>query len=1088
MMGYAEYGYYEQILICFDQMQSEGLHPNHLTFVYSLKACGCLCLIEKGQIMHAEVARQGLIGNDIYIGNVVVDMYALCGLAGKAQEVFDKLPTRDLVTWNALITGYSNVGRSDEAFHCFEQMQMDGVAPDATTLVTNLKACSIAGDILIGQELHAESILRGFSEGSSFLGNMIVHLYANCGLLTDAQNIFDSLNTRDTIIWTSLIAGYTKFGFAEEALNIYHQMQSEGVTPDVVTYICSLKACGSLGEIDDGREIHSEVERLLLIERCVRIGTALIDMYAGCGQLVKSHEVFDKLLVRGVDSWNALMSGYIMNGDGEKVLKCFEKMSSENTLPDLETIMYTLKACSILKNVCQGHGIHCEIIKQNVLGHFDEIGPVLIDMYFNCGSVKDAQVIFDQLPHQDLGSWNILISGYVNLQMYHESMCYLDKMLVGDVSPDSYTYVCGLTACSNLMHVDRCYQLHTEIVKRGLLEGDHSLKAPLMQRTIVWNSVISAHLNLGHGDEALSCCKHMQGEGVPFDAITYISSFKACEAAGASDAGQCFHSDLVKLGFLESEIMIGTALVDMYAAFFMHAESKFMFNRLSTTDVIAWNTFISAHFKTGCESTIFECLERMKLEGVLPNSITYTCALNACSSVEAIKRGKNIEVYVYGENQETDSLTNALVGLYAKCGLFKKAQDVLQRVQVHDVSWWNALISGCSQHHLGEEALGFYDQMQCQGMIPDAITYLCSLKACTSTGQVHRGQEMHMMITKKGLLTKESFIGNVLIDMYAKCGLLADAQVVFDKLPFRDTISWNTIIAGNIVNDNGNEALTISKEMYKKYVYFDVASYLCSFKACGSVSDADYGMQLHSEIVKKGLLEWSIFAGNALIDMYVCCGLLFEAEDVLQKLVSRDVLSWTTLIAGFLRHGCDEEALLCLEKMQQEGIQPDVLTWNALIAGYSHLGEADKACQVLESMEEVEPNEESFQSILAACSHAGLVERGQAYFYVMALEYGVFPNVELFTCMVDLFGRAGHVDMALLLVRSMPLQPDIVAWHTLLAACQKWGNVVVGMEAFNSALILDEKDTATFVSMYNTLACADKVVGTVIDMMEESVI
>ncbi|MCO5583925.1 hypothetical protein L7F22_037842 [Adiantum nelumboides] len=125
-------------------------------------------------------------------------------------------------------------------------------------------------------------------------------------------------------------------------------------------------------------------------------------------------------------------------------------------------------------------------------------------------------------------------------------------------------------------------------------------------------------------------------------------------------------------------------------------------------------------------------------------------------------------------------------------------------------------------------------------------------------------------------------------------------------------------------------------------------------------------------------------------------------------------------------------------------------------------------------MKDVKPDEDSFQSILAACSHAGLVERGQTFLQVMEEEYGIPPNIEHFTCMVDLFGRAGQLDEALLVIKRMPWQPDIVAWHNLLAACQKWGNLLVGLEAFESALKLDERDAASFVCMYNIFAGVDK--------------
>ncbi|MCO5576043.1 hypothetical protein L7F22_029850 [Adiantum nelumboides] len=343
-----------------------------------------------------------------------------------------------------------------------------------------------------------------------------------------------------------------------------------------------------------------------------------------------------------------------------------------------------------------------------------------------------------------------------------------------------------------------------------------------------------------------------------------------------------------------------------------------------------------------------ECVENMKLEGILPNAVTYICILTACGNTGALKKGQTIHAHVTGESLEMEFIGNAIIGMYAKCGQFAKAQDVLYKIPAQDVSLYNALIAGCSRHDLFEEALSFYEQMQSRGVIPDSVTFVCSLKACSSTGTIEKGQEMHRLIIKRGLLRKEFLIGNGLVDLYAKCGHLPETQKVFDTLPARDTVSWNTLIAGYMFNECGQGALTVSKQMHRECVYFDVASFLCSLKACGTTGAEDYGLVLHSEIIKKGLLEWSLPTGNALIDMFVGCGFLAEAQYMLHKLSFRDVVSWTTLIAGFLRHGCADEALLCLREMQQEGVASDVLMWNALIAGYSHLGEAEKACCILE--------------------------------------------------------------------------------------------------------------------------------------------
>ncbi|KAI5058796.1 hypothetical protein GOP47_0026966 [Adiantum capillus-veneris] len=1068
--GYVKLGHFEQALFYYDQMQMDGLSPNLLTFVCSLKACGFVGVVEKGQIMHAEIARRGLLADDVFVGNGVIDMYAKCGLVAKAQEVFNELPTRDVVSWNTLMTGYANIGNSDKAFDLLKEMQLEELSPDAVSLVCNLKACSTTRDLETGRQLHVECAVRGFSQEAPLVGNALVDMYASCGLLAEAQKVFDSLNLQDAIVWTALITGYTDYGFPKEALEGYQKMQLKDVSPDVVTYICSLKACSSLGAVHKGREIHAEIDRLQMLQKYANIGTALVDLYASCGLLTEAQEVFDGLPAKDVASWNVLMLGYLRHGFGEEVLKCFKQMQAEDVCANVSTLIYTLKACGTIMNLGKGCEIYNEIVRHKFEA-VSEIGTALIEMYFSCGSISEAHFIFDKLPHQELASWNTVISGCINNGLCHEAVSYLDQMLQGPIPPDSCTYACCLKACSSIKAEAKCCNLHAEMVKKGFLSGCNSSG---MQSTVLWNAVITAYLILGHGNEALDCFKHMQKDGVTWDVVTYICSLKAVGTSGAVDEGHKIHIEIVKLGLLGSDVMIDTALLDMYAAFSLLAESKDVFDRISHRDVVTWNALISGFAKHGYDSTVLDCIERMKVEGILPNALTYERILTACGNTGALKKGEIIHLQVSEERLETELIGNALVQMYAKCKAFAKAQEALRMAPAQDVSLWNALIAGCSRHSLFEEALGFYEQMHSQGVVPDAVTFVCSLKACSSTRMLGKGQDMHRVIIKRDLLRKEFLIGNKLIDLYAKCGLLEEAQKVFDTLPARNTVSWNTLIAGYIFNECGQGALTVSKQMHRECVYFDEASYLCSLKACGTTGAEDYGLVLHSEIVKKGLLEWSLSAGNALIDMYVGCRLLVEAQEVLRKLSLRDVVSWTTLIAGFLRHSCVKEAHRCLQKMQREGVPADVHMWNVLIAGYSHLGEAEKACWILERVEDVELDEDSFQGILAACSHAGLVEMGQGFLQVMEEEYGIPPNIEHFTCMVDLLGRAGQLEEALVVINRMPWQPDIVAWHTLLAASKKRGNVVVGLEAFESALKLDERDTASFVSMYNIFAGASK--------------
>eukprot|EP00250_Pteridium_aquilinum_P007128 c16912_g1_i1 orf=1-573(+) len=186
----------------------------------------------------------------------------------------------------------------------------------------------------------------------------------------------------------------------------------------------------------------------------------------------------------------------------------------------------------------------------------------------------------------------------------------------------------------------------------------------------------------------------------------------------------------------------------------------------------------------------------------------------------------------------------------------------------------------------------------------------------------------------------------------------------------------------------------------------------------------DTGLKLHAKIAREGL-EGDALVVNSLADMYAKCGLLAEAQNVFDKLPFSSTGSWTILITGYACQGKNLHVYDLFCRMEREGIWPDKVT---------------------------------FLSLFTACSHAGLVDEGQKYFINMCGGYGIFPNADHLNCMLDLYSRAGQLDKVSVILDKMPFQPNLSTWHTVLAACRKWGHVELGRHAFQGALTLDENE------------------------------
>eukprot|EP00250_Pteridium_aquilinum_P018309 c24031_g6_i3 orf=390-1436(+) len=289
--------------------------------------------------------------------------------------------------------------------------------------------------------------------------------------------------------------------------------------------------------------------------------------------------------------------------------------------------------------------------------------------------------------------------------------------------------------------------------------------------------------------------------------------------------------------------------------------------------------------------------------------------------------GRRIQALM--SRQRLDSIAflgNHLIRLFAACGSFQEAIEAFHRVVKPTVYTWNALISAHLQFGDNERVFGLYQEMQETSVKRDTVTCLYMLKACSVVGAIGQGWLIHDHILRDSV-EDDVALGNTLIDMYAKCGVLAKAQGVFDKLPDCDDISWNVLITGYAQYGHGEQALNCLEQMQLQGFCPDEVTFIGTLKACATIGAVHKCQGLHAQIVKVGLDAKDIVVMNALIDAYVKCGLLAEAQEVFDRLSVKDVVSWTALMAGYSDHGQEEEALSCYEQMQAQGIPPNAVTF-----------------------------------------------------------------------------------------------------------------------------------------------------------------
>jgi pentatricopeptide repeat protein len=303
--GYADHGLAEDALKSLDLMQAENVPLNAVTYVCVLKAISTVRNVGKGQEIHVIIVEEGF-DKDLFVGNSLIDMYAKCGSLGEAQEVFDELLCRDIVSWNALIAGYIDHGFVEKGIECFAQLQTEkNIFPNAVTYVAILKACGNQRDMEKGYKFHSEIVQAGFEE-ESFVGTSLMRMYASLGCFLEVQEVFYDLPDRDVISWTALVAGC---GPGEDTIKYLEQMQEDGVPPNVVTYVCSLKCCGGVGADRRIRHLLSDILKRGF-EMDTSVAYNLVEAYVKYGSIAEARNIFNKLQIEDEEFWIATVAAY----------------------------------------------------------------------------------------------------------------------------------------------------------------------------------------------------------------------------------------------------------------------------------------------------------------------------------------------------------------------------------------------------------------------------------------------------------------------------------------------------------------------------------------------------------------------------------------------------------------------------------------------------------------------------------------------------------------------------------------------------------------------------------------------------------
>ncbi|KAL2662835.1 hypothetical protein AAZV13_02G064600 [Glycine max] len=801
-------------------MEERGVRANSQTYLWLLDGCLSSGWFSDGWKLHGKILKMGFCA-EVVLCERLMDLYIAFGDLDGAVTVFDEMPVRPLSCWNKVLHRFVAGKMAGRVLGLFRRMLQEKVKPDERTYAGVLRGCG-GGDVPFHcvEKIHARTITHGY-ENSLFVCNPLIDLYFKNGFLNSAKKVFDGLQKRDSVSWVAMLSGLSQSGCEEEAVLLFCQMHTSGVYPTPYIFSSVLSACTKVEFYKVGEQLHG-----LVLKQGFSLETyvcnALVTLYSRLGNFIPAEQVFNAMLQRDEVSYNSLISGLSQQGYSDKALELFKKMCLDCLKPDCVTVASLLSACSSVGALLVGKQFHSYAIKAGMSSDIILEGA-LLDLYVKCSDIKTAHEFFLSTETENVVLWNVMLVAYGLLDNLNESFKIFTQMQMEGIEPNQFTYPSILRTCSSLRAVDLGEQIHTQVLKTGfqfnvyvssvlidmyakLGKLDHALKIfrRLKEKDVVsWTAMIAGYAQHEKFAEALNLFKEMQDQGIHSDNIGFASAISACAGIQALNQGQQIHAQACVSGYSD-DLSVGNALVSLYARCGKVRDAYFAFDKIFSKDNISWNSLISGFAQSGhCEEAL-SLFSQMSKAGQEINSFTFGPAVSAAANVANVKLGKQIHAMIIktGHDSETE-VSNVLITLYAKCGNIDDAErQFFEMPEKNEISW-NAMLTGYSQHGHGFKALSLFEDMKQLGVLPNHVTFVGVLSACSHVGLVDEGiKYFQSMREVHGLVPKPEHYACV-VDLLGRSGLLSRARRFVEEMPIQpDAMVCRTLLSACIVHKN----------------------------------------------------------------------------------------------------------------------------------------------------------------------------------------------------------------------------------------------------------------------------------------------
>ncbi|XWS21016.1 hypothetical protein CRYUN_Cryun30bG0018800 [Craigia yunnanensis] len=687
----------------------------------------------------------------------------------------------------------------------------------------------------------------------------------------------------------------------------------------------------------------------------------------------------------------------LRNGRLTEAITALDSIAQSGSQVRPNTFINLLQACIDFGSLDLGRELHVRIHLVKESDPFVE--TKLVSMYAKCGSFVDARKVFDKMNEKNLYTWSAMIGACSRELRWKEVVQLFFLMMKDGVLPDEFLFPKILQACANCGDVRTGRLLHSLVIRLGMVcfsRVSNSILAVYAKcgklssarrffenmderDRVTWNSMILAYCQKGENDEAYRLFNGMWAEGIKPCIVTWNILINSYNQLGQCDVGMGLMKEMESSGI--------------------------------SPDVFTWTSMISGLAQNGRRWQALYFFKEMLLAGINPNGVTITSAVSACASLRVLKMGLEIHSVALKMGIIDNVLVgNSLVDMYAKCGKLEASRQVFDKIEEKDVYTWNSMVAGYCQAGYCGKAYELFMKMRESDLKPNVITWNTMI-----SGYIQNGDEDRAM------------------DLFQR--------MEWDGKVRRNTASWNALIAGYVQLGAIDKAFGVFRQMQSCSIIPNSVTILSILPGCANLIAVKKVKEIHGCILRRNL-EFVLSISNSLIDTYAKSGNILYSRIIFDGMSTRDIISWNSIIGGYVLHGCSDAALDLFNQMRKLGLKP---------------------------------NRGTFLSIILAHGIAKMVDEGKHIFSSISGTYEIVAAIEHYSAMIDLYGRSGRLGEAMEFIEDMPIEPDSSVWTSLLTASRIHKDIALAVLAGERLLDLEPGNIVVNQLMFQIYALCGKL-------------